>query len=119
MDKAYIDKPGWVFEFNRTTFFVTTFAPCYSATHPRFEHGSEECFVLLQPELSFAQHNLPPDTPLTEWEHPVTVRDRIRVGFRNAGRPYLIRDTLRYPMVYDIVKPLSEEDPLVEWWRSV
>lgn len=47
MNKSYIDKHGWVFEFNRET-FVTTFAPFYPASH------SEDAFVLCQPEISFA-----------------------------------------------------------------
>ncbi|XP_070207799.1 uncharacterized protein [Littorina saxatilis] len=118
MDKSYIDKRGWVFEFNRVTFFVTTFAPFYPPTNSRYSYGAEDCFILLQPEISFAQQDLPLDTPETNWAQPKTVRDRIRTAFRDAGREYLIRDTVHYPMVYDIVKPLKDGDPLVEWWAK-
>ena len=117
MDKSYVDKRGWVFEFNRITFFITTFAPFYPSSSSRYAFGAEDCFILLQPEISFAQHDLPPDTPETNWSRPVTVRDRIRTAFRDSGRGYLIRDTVYYPVVHDIVKPAREgEDPLVEWW---
>ena len=116
MDKSYLDKRGWVFEFNRLTFFITTFAPFYPSSNSRYAFGAEDCFILLQPEISFAQHDLTPDTPETHWERPVTVRDGIRVAFRVAGREYVIRDTVYYPMVHDVVKPVRREDPLVEWW---
>nr|KAG5692055.1 hypothetical protein BaRGS_021487 [Batillaria attramentaria] len=76
----------------------------------------DDCFILFQPELSFAQHDLPDDTPVTNWDNPVTVRDRIRTAFRAAGRSYNIRETILYPMAHDIVKPLFDDDPLVEWW---
>lgn len=118
MNKSYVAKRGWVFEFNHATFFVTTFAPCYPESHSRFAFGADDSFILLQPELSFAQHDLPEDTPVTNWEQPVTVRDRIRVAFRDAGRGYRIRETVLYPMAEDIVKPLSDSGPIVEWWRK-
>ncbi|XP_076451570.1 uncharacterized protein LOC143287457 [Babylonia areolata] len=117
MDKSYLDKRGWVFEFNRITYFITTFAPFYPPSSSRYAHGAEDAFVLFQPEVSFAQHDLPPDSVKTNWDQPVTVRDRIRRAFRDAGREYKIRDTLFYPMVHEIVKPVREhEDPEVQWW---
>lgn len=72
---------------------------------------------MFQPEISFAQHDLPLDTPHTDWDSPKTVRDRIRVGFRNAGRGYIIRDTVQYPMAYDIVKPGDKDMEYIEWWK--
>ncbi|KAK7476804.1 hypothetical protein BaRGS_00031965 [Batillaria attramentaria] len=116
MDKSYVSKRGWVFEFNRVTMFITTFAPCYPPSNSRYAFGADDCFILFQPELSFAQHDLPDDTPVTNWDNPVTVRDRIRTAFRAAGRSYNIRETILYPMAHDIVKPLFDDDPLVEWW---
>ncbi|PVD35553.1 hypothetical protein C0Q70_02516 [Pomacea canaliculata] len=111
MDKPYVDKAGWVFEFKRITMFITTFAPCYPEHHSRYSFGSQDCFILFQPELSFAQHNLPDDTAHTNWERPQTVRDRIRLAFREAGRGYQIRETVTYPMAHDIVKPCDDGGP--------
>ncbi|KAL8624310.1 hypothetical protein ACOMHN_044741 [Nucella lapillus] len=117
MNKSYLDKRGWVFEFSHVTFFITTFAPLYPPSNARYAHGAGEAFVLMQPEISFAQHDLPSDSVKTNWDEPVTVRDRIRRAFRDAGRGYVIRDTLFFPMVHDVVKPVREgEDPMVEWW---
>lgn len=118
MDKPYVDKAGWVFEFKRITMFITTFAPCYPEHHSRYSFGSQDCFILFQPELSFAQHNLPDDTAHTNWERPQTVRDRIRLAFREAGRGYQIRETVTYPMAHDIVKPCDDGGPVVEWWKD-
>ncbi len=118
MDKSYIGKRGWVFEFSRVTMFITTFAPFYAENHSRYSYGSPNAYILFQPEISFAQHDLPPDTIDTNWDCPKTVRDRIRVAFKEAGRPYKIRDSIYYPMAYDIVKPVREfDDDVVEWWN--
>ena len=118
MKRSFIGTKEWVFQFNKMTFFVTTFAPFYAESHPRYGFGCDNGFILLQPELSFAFKDLPPDTAETNWEHPQTVRDRIRVAFRDAGRPYKIRPSIYYPMAEDVVRPLQEEDPVVEWWKT-
>ncbi len=79
----------------------------------------ESSFILMQPMYSFAIHDISPDTPLTNWDCPVTERDKIRVAYRDNNRGYLIRDTIVYPPAHDIVKPLVEgEGRVVEWWRD-
>ena len=35
MNKSYISKVGWSFEFDSVPIFVTTFAPCYPENHSR------------------------------------------------------------------------------------
>lgn len=119
MDRSYIDKRGWYFEFDKISIFVTTFAPCYPSCHSRYSFGAQGCFILFQPEFSFAAHDIGPDTPDTNWECPVTVRDKIRVAYKDAGRQYAIRDTVYYPPAHDIVKPLGIHDPPVEWWKEM
>ena len=116
MDKSYIDKRGWVFEFNKCTLFITTFAPFYPQNHSRYTFSASNCYILLQPEISFAQHDFPPDTAQTNWDAPKTIRDKIRCSYKAAGRTYQIRDTIFYPMVHDIVKPLQENMEYIEWW---
>ena len=118
MDKSYLSKVGWSFEFNGIPIFVTTFAPCYPSNHARYAFGAEQAFILFQPMYSFAIHDIGPDTPQTNWDNPVTVRDKIRVAFKENGRGYFIRDTIYYPAAHDIVKPLKEGvGKVVEWWR--
>ena len=119
MDKLYIDQKGWVFEFNRITFFVTTFSPCYPESHSRYSFGTENAYIVFQPEISFAQQDIPSDTPDTNWEHPRNVRDKIRVAFREAGMNYKIRESVSYPMVQDIVKPIDDSaDDVINWWTE-
>ena len=68
---------------------------------------------------SFAIHDIGEDTPHTNWENPVTVRDKIRVAFKENNCEYYIRDTIFYPAAHDIVKPLKEGvGELVEWWKD-
>lgn len=108
-----IERSSWVFVLNE----IATFAPCYPACHSRFAFGASNSYVLLQPEISFARHSLPPDTPnTTRRSHPKTVRDRIRIAFRETGRPYLIQIAIHCPMVWDVVKPLHVGDDSVKWW---
>lgn len=35
MNKSYLGKVGWSFEYGGTPIFVTTFAPCYPENHSR------------------------------------------------------------------------------------
>ena len=66
---------------------------------------------------SFAIHDIGEDTPKTNWKCPVTVRDKIRVAYKDNNRGYYIRDTIIYPAAHDVVKPLKEGvGDLVEWW---
>lgn len=121
MAKTWAFKRGWVFSFNGAEFFVTTFAPCYGAGSSRFAFGEcDSSFVLLQPYHSFLLHNVGSDTPTTNWERPQTTRDRIRVGFRNAGRPYPIpADPTIYPVAHNFVYPLdSMGGEVVRWWDA-
>ena len=119
MNKSYVAHVGWSFEFNRTPIFVTTFAPCYPENHSRFAFGAKSGFILLQPMYSFAIHDIGNETPHTNWENPKTIRDKIRVAYKENGRPYQIRDTVYYPAAHDLVKPLVEgPGRLLEWWKA-
>ena len=121
MSKTWAFKRGWVFSFNGAEFFVTTFAPCYGAGSSRFAFGERDAsFVLLQPYHSFLLHDVGSDTPTTNWERPRTARDRIRVGFRNAGRPYPIpANPTSYPVAHNFVYPLvSMGTEVVRWWEA-
>ncbi|KAL5490885.1 hypothetical protein EMCRGX_G016081 [Ephydatia muelleri] len=107
MNKSYLDKIGWAFEFNEIPIFVTTFAPCYPSNHSRFAFETKNAFVLLQPMYSFVIHDIGKDTAYTNWDNPTTVRDKIRVAYKENGRPYYIRNVVIYPTAHDIVKPLE------------
>lgn len=86
-------------------------------THYRYAFGSNNSYILLQPMYSFAIHDIGEDTPLTDWETPKTVRDKIRCAYKENGRGYYIRNTVVYPAAHDIVKPLQEgADHVIEWW---
>ena len=113
-----VDRKEWHFSFNGELIFVTTFAPCYPTASSRYAHGAEHCFVLLQPMYSFNHHNIGEDTPQTNWDSPKTLRDKIRVAFKENGRPYHIRETIFYPTAHDIVKPLQEGDEVIKWWKN-
>ncbi|XP_052819851.1 uncharacterized protein LOC128245674 [Mya arenaria] len=118
MDKSYVGKRGWVFEFNKITFFITTFAPFYPENHARYSHGAENCYIFFQPELSFAFKDLPPDTSETNWTEPKTVRDRIRIAFKEAGRRYTVPEDPSSPMALDMLRPINEGEGVYEWWKS-
>lgn len=118
--KSYVGDRSWHFVFARFPIFVTTFAPCYGTNSSRFTYDADphSVFILLQPEYSFLRHDLPADTPHTAWNQPRTIRDRIRVSFRNAGQPYEIPATVHYPASEHIVKPLEVGQPAIRWWQT-
>jgi len=118
MKKSFIGKRGWYFEFDKESIFLTTFAPCYPSNHSRFcYHASEDsCWILIQPEYYFAWKELGADTPLTNWENPQTMRDKIRCEFKKHNQLYEIPNTVYYPPAHHVVKPLEIGMPVVEWW---
>jgi len=137
MNKSYIDKRGWHFEFDDEPIFVTTFAPCYPVNNSRYNFGLQfappvrslhpipslslsirSSFVLLQPEFSFAWRDIGNDTKDTQWENPETMRDKIRVEFKAHGRPYEIPPTVFYSPALYLVKPLEFGAPTLQWWKS-
>lgn len=119
MKKTYIGKRGWFFEYDENPTFVTTFCPLYPPTNSRFQYGIQGyAYILLQPEYSFAWHNLPPDTPHTNWDDPQTSRDRIRVEFKNAGQPYEIPESVVYSMAHHMVPGINLGDEPPHWWES-
>ncbi len=68
---------------------------------------------------SFAIHDIGDDTPLTNWDEPKTVRDKIRCAYKENNRGYYIRDTVVYPAAHDVVKPLKEgPGHVIEWWMD-
>jgi hypothetical protein len=141
---ALINRKGWYFSFDSEPIFVTTFAPLYDKHSSRYmyldkrkkltaikfaqspdkvcrqsDDEYDSCFVLLQPEYSFLQHDLDDDTPLTNWEDPKTIRDRIRCAFKKVGQLYEIPSSVSYPSASHIVKPLNwKSDPAVTWWKD-
>ncbi|CAJ1439570.1 unnamed protein product [Effrenium voratum] len=123
ISSSKLPKRGWYFQFAREPIFVTTFAPCYGSSNPRYQFNEcpDSCFVLFQPEESFLRHDLPPDKARkeTNWEQPADVRDRIRVNFQRHGREYRIPETTSYPPAEFIVAPLDAlNDPPVRFWQS-
>eukprot|EP01124_Arcella_intermedia_P001110 TRINITY_DN10600_c0_g1_i1.p1 TRINITY_DN10600_c0_g1~~TRINITY_DN10600_c0_g1_i1.p1 ORF type:complete len:320 (-),score=43.87 TRINITY_DN10600_c0_g1_i1:38-997(-) len=109
---------GWRFAWNKENTFITSFAPCYPSTHPRYPWDSsrefDSCWVLLQPEWSFGHHNIGPDHPWDDTK--LTQRQKIRCKFRDAGRPYYVPPSRFYPMAPMVVPPLELNGKFIEWW---
>lgn len=72
----------------------TTFAPFYPPTHSRHQYGAprDSCFVLFQPEFSFARRNIACGHESTVWKNPKTERDVVRVSFLDKAQNYVKRD---------------------------
>ena len=119
MRVKYIGSRGWQFRFGGMDFFVSTFAPCYPVTSSRYAFGTNRAFVLLQPNISFLRHNVHLDNvPETNWDQPKTARDKARVAYRNAGRPYHIPRSTTYPLAEHVVKPFKDDGvSVLKWWE--
>lgn len=89
---------------------------CDSSSNSR---PSDSCFILLQPEVSFARHGIGPDNPSTNWEKPQTIRDKIRVSFRDKEQSYHIPSTLRYPVAATFVHSEEGKSHSVSFWDKL
>lgn len=117
----------WHFSLCTIPIFVTTFAPFYGPDHARYmgkntNDNRDSSFLLLQPEEAFHRHRIGLDTPQTSWQDPQTVRDKIRVSFREKGRSYYIPPEVSYPVAEHFVphpeniKADELKQPLVHFW---
>lgn len=101
MDTTPDKSPYWSFTFGDEAFFITTFAYCYPSTHPRHSYGLDSLFVLMQPEISFAVHEIPirgtPGTP----------RWKIREAFKEIGQPYEHNEPRHMPVAWWFVRPID------------
>ena len=103
---------NWQFSFNRTRFFVTTFAPFYGPAHSRYSGSRSAAFIYFQPEYSFDHHGIFDGNP--NRDH---VKDSIRDLFREAGIPYDV-ELIKQPIeALKYIKPLRIGDCPVEWWK--
>jgi len=123
MSKSYVHQFGWYFEYGNEQVFVTTFAPCYPSSSSRyqFEQHADSCFILFQPEYSFAWRNVDCfRDPNTNWTNPESSRDKIRCAYAESGRSYLAvgkEAAVLQPTAFEIVKPLRLGEGIVEWWK--
>jgi hypothetical protein len=93
---AAIGDYGWWYDAAHEFCFVTTFAPFYGADHARHAYGAggaHAAWIVLQPEFSFARRNISCGHEPTDWLHPRSERDRVRVAFAERGQNYVKRAT--------------------------
>jgi FPC/CPF motif-containing protein YcgG len=103
-------RPSWQFTFNFQRLFITSFAPCYPATSPRYAYGSSSVWILFQPEFSFSHHQIPAH------EQKGGIRNKIRKNFEKNGRPFLLPHQGEL-MAHIYVKPIHDlTDPRVDWF---
>mmetsp|Transcript_23836 Transcript_23836/g.34961 ORF Transcript_23836/g.34961 Transcript_23836/m.34961 type:complete len:273 (-) Transcript_23836:151-969(-) len=118
MNMKSMGSTSWYFTYSSVSFFITTFAKFYPQNHSRHMYSSQNsCFILLQPELSFLYRKIGPDSPTTQWDHPTTIRDKIRVSFRDHGMEYKIPPSLHYSVASTYVSPLNSTDAPVQFWK--
>eukprot|EP00056_Hartaetosiga_gracilis_P006567 m.97794 g.97794 ORF g.97794 m.97794 type:complete len:463 (+) comp12504_c0_seq1:270-1658(+) len=122
MDDLGVDKAGWSFVFANKDFFVTSFSPCYPSNSSRYQFGvNDASFVFFQPSSSFLLHGLGNDTPksATQWQRPMTNRDKTRCAFWKHDREYFIPEVPALtPLVHQIVSPLSPHTKALSWWKK-
>jgi hypothetical protein len=114
--KGDLSSPSWRYTFKGEPIFVTTFAPCYPATHPRYGFGSQSTFIYLQPEYSFKHHRIPSNSK----QH--SIRHHIRARFAARGQAYYSPDFLDRPMPDKADSPIAplfvkpvRPMPLIDW----
>ena len=83
----------------------------------------------MQPEFSFLfkkNESIGEDTPNTNWLNPITIRDKIRLEFKNNNRIYPIQQALgKFAPVapHIVINPnynpnINFENQIVNWWEE-
>jgi len=92
-------------------FFMISFASCYPPDSPRFNHGDQATYILLQPVSSFERH-AKDGNAITD-----VMRSKIRNLFAANGQPYDSNISCLKNELVKMVAPLTIGDQLVEWWK--
>lgn len=109
-----IESFDWQFNYLDTNFFVSTFAPCYPKSHPRYNFGTQATFLFLQPEFSLKRHGIIRGTKATE-----KIGKSIRKIFAENKRDYDHLSIMESPFeAVRYLKPVTYSDNLWKWWEA-
>jgi hypothetical protein len=92
-------------------FFMISFASCYPPESPRFNHGDQATYILLQPVSSFERY-AKDGNAITD-----ALRNKIRKLFAANGQPYDGNISCLKNELVKMVAPLNIGDDVVEWWK--
>ena len=125
---------GWTMRFAGLKLGVLTFAPFYPRAHPRHMHGMypDSCFIVFVWRVGLGTFSIPegglasggasegrgcrassqgPVCQSRAPEAPLSIRDKIRAAFWEAGRPFNAH------ALGHVVRALDDfRDPQPEWW---
>ncbi|MCX4675342.1 hypothetical protein OG413_08395 [Streptomyces sp. NBC_01433] len=97
----------WYAMIEGELFFLVSFAPCYPETSPRYTHGDQRTYFLLQPASTF--------------ERNVKFIDRQRAGIHRAfaavGKPYDARLANLENDMFKAVMPIDSPGHHIPWWE--
>src|SRR5665213_440035 len=102
---------GWQYQYAGIRHFVSVFAPCYSADHPRHSPVPRFMFVYFQPEWSFDICGINQGT--------VEEKQIVRSLFQRSGKQYngeLIDGRIE-ALLY--LLPLERDGAPVRWWETM
>lgn len=96
----------WYAMIEGELFFLVSFAPCYPETSPRYTHGDQRTYFLLQPASTFDRH--------------AKFIDRQRAGINRAfaavGKPYDARLANLENDMFKAVMPIDPPGHHISWW---
>jgi hypothetical protein len=106
-----IESRSWDFVFLRRRYFVLTFAPFYPSRNPRYSCQEGHGFIVLQPDETFARHNISQSNPL---RHEISTR--VRDLFVGDGFDYDLELVTKHPKAERYIKPIRAGEHPVRWW---
>ena len=125
----------WNNLFLSNSYFVTSFAPCYSPSSSRYSFGSKSTFFLYQPNLSFERNQIPlpilnkPPEYATEEKNYVKINGKkvknVRViiedNFAAKGRDYreLKSKLAIFPDHFVIPESVDDYESFIPWYRNL
>ncbi|MFC8145482.1 hypothetical protein ACFUKV_27615 [Streptomyces paradoxus] len=98
----------WYAMIEGELFFLVSFAPCYPETSPRYTHGDQRTYFLLQPASTFERNSKAID------------RQRKGIGraFAAVGKPYDVRLANVENDMFKAVMPIDHLDHHISWWAA-
>ncbi|GAA4760810.1 hypothetical protein GCM10023329_02490 [Streptomyces sanyensis] len=98
----------WYAMIEGELFFVVSFAPCYPETSPRYTHGDDRTYFLLQPASTFERNAEAIDRQ----------REGIHRAFAAVGKPYDARLANTENDMFKAVMPIDPIDRHIPWWDA-
>jgi YqcI/YcgG family len=109
-----IEDPGWDFEFQGLSYFISFFGSFYPPCHSRYSGFDHISFVLFQPERGFRRFGVSSQRPDRRG-----LSRRVHQLFSRKGKSYDLDLNLDAAKSLRYLKPIHSGERPIPWWRDL